>query len=119
QTPSVRTWEITGQPSPATVSELARAARNMNPSRSVFATARGTDGDWKRLQPAAGLLYLLSPRTANVHSAALRRAMLGVQTRSRESGLPTFHVRNVGALNTSDKSSALESAQLMSTQTVA
>jgi hypothetical protein len=119
QTPLIATWEITGQASPDTISELARAAQNMSPPRGVFATPRAAAGDWKRLQPVAGLLYPLSAEDAEVHPAALRRAFLGAQSRSQESGLPSFHVRNVGALNTTGKSSALESAQLMTTQTVA
>jgi hypothetical protein len=119
QTPLIATWEITGQAAPDTISELARAARNMSPPRGVFATPRAAAGDWKRLQPTAGLLYPLSPQDADVHPAALRRALLNAQSHAQKDGLPSFHIRNVGALNRSDKTTALESAQLMTTQTVA
>jgi hypothetical protein len=123
QTPLIATWEIIGQATPDTISELARAARNMSPPRGVFVTPRAAAGDWKRLQSVAGLLYPLSAEDAEVHPAALRRALMEAQSRAQSNGLPSFHVRNVGALNRSDNrarsGAALESAQLMTTQTVA
>ncbi len=123
QTPLIATWEIIGQAAPDTISELARATQNMTPPRGVFVTPRAAAGDWKRLQPVAGLLYPLSAKDAEVHPAALRRALLGAQGRAQKDGLPSFHVRNVGALNRKDNraksGTALESAQLMTTQTVA
>lgn len=115
--PQIHTWEVSGGITPEAVSELARAAHNMAPMRSVLASAFITD-NWKRLRPANGLLFPLSPDLANAHSAALRRALIGIEKHAEQNGLSSLHVRNVGALNSSRKSSALDSAQLLTTQTV-
>lgn len=117
QTPSIRTWEVTGRATADSLSELSRAAHNMTPARSVFTTSRPA-GDWKRLSPPDGLIYTLRPLDAGVHPAALRRNLLGAGSRARENGLGSFHVRGVVEADNSSKARALESAQAMMTQTV-
>ena len=117
QTPSIRTWEVTGRATADSLSELSRAAHNMTPARSVFTTSRPA-GDWKRLSPPDGLIYTLRPLDAGVHPAALRRNLLGAGSRARENGLGSFHVRGVVEADNSSKARALESAQGMMTQTV-
>lgn len=115
--PQIHAWEIVGGATPEAISELARAAQNMNPMRSVLASAHITD-NWKQLRPANGLLLPLSTDLANAHSAALHRALVGIERQAEQNGLASLHVRDVGALNTSRRSSALDSAQLLTTQTV-
>ncbi len=117
QTPSIRSWEVTGRATADTLSELSRAAHNMTPARSVFTTSRPA-GDWKRLSPPDGLIYNLRPLDAGVHPAALRRSLLAASKRATDNGLDTFHVRGVTQPDNTSKARALESAQGMMTQTV-
>ena len=119
RTPSIRTWEITGEAAPETISELARAAHNMNPSRTLLAEASPflAAGDVRRLLPADGLLLAVSPEMASVHPAALRRALVAANNRTKEAGGLSFHVREAGA-NRDRNITPLEDAAALTIQTV-
>lgn len=119
RTPAIRTWEILGEPAAETVSELARAAHNMNPSRSVLAEVSPflPNNEIRRMQPIDGLLQPISPASASVHPAALRRSMLVGYNRAREAGM-SFHVREAGAKNRSREITPLDDAIAVTTQTV-
>lgn len=120
RTPTIRTWEIVGDAAPETISELARAARNMSPSRSLLAEASPflPANEVRRLQPVDGLLLPISPPMSGVHPAALRRALMTGNNRAREAGGMSFHVREVGARNRRDETSPLDDAAALTIQTV-
>jgi hypothetical protein len=95
----IRTWEVVGDPAPDTLNEIARAARNMNPPRSVLAVAPSTIAAQNRGFAADGVIFTPPQSGAEaVHPATLRRAFLADRNRTRDLGAGTFHVRNLASV---------------------
>jgi hypothetical protein len=103
----IHTWEVVGNPAPDTLSEIARAARNMNPPRSVLAVAPSTLPSQSRTFVADGVLFSPPHCDAVIHLATLRRSFLADSNRTRNLGASAFHVRGIASAPTEN---ALESA---------
>jgi hypothetical protein len=121
--PQVRAWEIVGNPAPDTLSEIARAARNMNPPRSVLGVAPQAFVASNRFAMLDGVLFFppqdSDPRADEIHPAALRRAFLTDRNRTRDLGAPSFQVREDESAPVRQRSETpQESAAQMVTRTV-
>jgi hypothetical protein len=107
----IRTWEIVGDPAPDTLNEIARAARNMNPPRSVLTVAPTTSGAQNRSAAVDGLVFY-APRslTGELHPATLRRAFFASRNLARNLNAPAFHIREDARGSASTQDTALDSA---------